>query len=149
MRSNRASRLTKLLTLLPTFSLAHCAMIGSPDPVPPTTAVPMECRAPNEAQARSLSLLAQLSLPHGKDGKALALAPGEPLPEGATPAVRPDLYEAAGWTTGQFCRCFPDRCEKAKTEPMPASAPVPPGPPTPTEAQSSGTPTAPSGQASK
>lgn len=58
-------------------------------------------------------MLIRDSLPTDSAGQQLDLAPGDPLPEGATPAARPDLYEAGRWVAGMFFRCYPDRRDRA------------------------------------
>lgn len=62
-------------------------------------------------------------LPTDEGGTLIDLAPGQPLPEGAVAAVRPDLYPAAEWITGTYCRCWPAKCKRP--DPGPADDPDP------------------------
>ena len=79
------------------------------------------CRDPSEAERRALAALMVAVLPvDGSTGRSLDMAPGDPLPEGVIPAKRPDLFGAAQWATGVYCRCFEERCKQAE-----ASAPAP------------------------
>lgn len=103
---------TSALTSLLLCSGASCAKwTTKPDAELPTDAV---CRAPSAAESRSLQALVRDALPTDAEGRQLDLSPGDPLPEGARPALRPDLFSAAAWTTGMFCRCYPERCKAAQ-----------------------------------
>ena len=68
------------------------------------------CREPSTPEVTSLAALMADVLPRDADGIHLDLAPGATLPEGVTPAARPDLYPAAQWVTRTYCRCWPDLC---------------------------------------
>lgn len=96
-----------------------CATFGT-NPEPPKPGPDAVCREPNEPEIRALTLLAHLTLPHDPSGRSIDITPGEPLPEGARGAELPELYPAAAWVAGIICRCYPERCERAKVEEKPA-----------------------------
>lgn len=111
MQRRKLWRFISGLTLLLLCSGASCATWTTKrDTELPTDAV---CRAPSEQERRALQTLVRDVLPTDAEGVQLDLAPGEPLPDGARPPARPDLFSAASWATGMFCRCYPDHCAAA------------------------------------
>lgn len=81
------------------------------------------CKQPSTPEIAALDRLMADVLPTDARGTLIDLAPGQPLPEGATAADRPDLYPAAEWVTGLYCRCWPERCRRP--QPGPADDPDP------------------------
>ncbi len=138
-RARGWTRTAAATLLLTTFS-ASCATIGTDDPEPGTDAV---CREPNDPEIRSLTLLAHLTLPHDETGRSVELAPGEPLREGHRPPEMPELYPAASWVSGILCRCYPEKCERAKADTSPGPKAEQPGPaddPDPVSSETRGRP---------
>ena len=75
------------------------------------------CRQPNAPEIQALARLMADVLPQDSAGKLIDLAPGQTLPEGAVAATRPDLYPAAQWITGTYCRCWPAKCQRPAVRP--------------------------------
>jgi len=109
-----------------------CATFGT-KPEAPKPGPDAVCREPNDPEIRALTLLAHLTLPHDETGRSIDLAPGQPAPEGSTPAELPELYPAAAWVAGVVCRCYPERCERAKVEEKPAPKEEPKAAPVPSD----------------
>lgn len=108
MRRRKLWRFTNALTFLLLCSAVSCASWTTKQ----SNEVPGDavCRDPSAAERRALQTLVRDSLPSDGHGNVIDLAPGDPLPEGAIGPARPDLFEAASWATGMFCRCYPERC---------------------------------------
>lgn len=111
MQRRKLWRFISGLMLLLLCSGASCATwTKRPATELPTDAV---CRDPSEQERRALQALVRDVLPSTEDGDQVDLAPGDPLPDGVRPPARPDLFGAASWATGMFCRCYPERCAGA------------------------------------
>lgn len=82
------------------------------------------CKEPNGPEVAALGRLMADVLPSDSSGALIDLAPGQPLPDGATAASRPDLYPAAAWVTRTYCRCWPAKCVQT-AQPGPADDPDP------------------------
>jgi hypothetical protein len=65
---------------------------------------------PSPAEAASFELYVLATLPFDREGIYLDLAPGHPLPEGATEAESPELYAGRAWAQGIVCRVCPNLC---------------------------------------
>lgn len=137
-----SSRNWVALILLLAFSLMSCA-VKQPRPDSPTIDAETVsvirasvCRQPNPPQVQALGQLMADVLPADSTGRVIDLAPGQPLPDGAVAAARPDLYPAAEWITGTYCRCFPQQCQR----PAPAAGPA--DDPDPISSSERGTPPA-------
>lgn len=105
MRKTSNSLPIKLAAVvLVAFSLA-CPALRIPSPEP--TAY---CQWPSPAEAASFELYVLSTLATDREGAPLDLAPGYPLPEGATEAESPELYEGRAWAQGIVCRVCPALC---------------------------------------
>lgn len=101
---------------VPTFLLLCSGVSCASWTKKPAAELPKDavCRAPSAAESRALQTLVRDVMPSDGQGNSVDLSPGDPLPDGVLAPARPDLYEAASWATGMFCRCYPEHCSGAQ-----------------------------------